>query len=111
MYRGEQVTIGSYYRLKSTENINDKPFVLEPKTIHELVHHFPSVTKENPMGDAIEKDGGIITNLDKGIFKPATNNPGFDIVMFEAGKAIAIECRFSNPEASTDCTLTRRCFA
>jgi hypothetical protein len=91
----------SYWeRLKSTKNINDKPFVLEPKTIYELIHHFPSVTKENPMGDAIGKHRGIITELDEGIFKPAANNPGFDIVMFKAGKAIAIECRFSDPEAS-----------
>jgi len=110
MYQEEKVTIGSYYRLKSSKNISDQPFVLEPKTIYELIHHFPSVTKENPMGDAIEKDGGIITKLDEGIFKPVANNPGFDIVMFEAGKAIVIECHFSGPEASTDCTLTRRCF-
>jgi len=101
MYQGEQVTIGSYYRLESSENTSDQPFVLEPKTIYELVHHFPSVTKENPMGDAVVKNGRFITKLDKGIFKPAANNPGFDIVVFEAGKAIAIECRFSNPEAST----------
>jgi hypothetical protein len=96
LFSGQTKTMQDIYK---KEFANDKEFVVNPKEIVELPHHFPQGISDK------------INNLYSEVMKPADGNPGFDIINFEKDAknkklfAIAIECRFSQPGTTTFLSL------
>ena len=105
LHKGQTLTLAEYYKIKDANNplnvkyyspeVADAKITAEPLQSQFLQDFFPNKAK-----DTQESDKNLSLNdMHSSVVIPAEGNPAFDIAILKKNLMLAIECKYSSPNA------------